>query len=634
MPVLRIVSGSGEGSEVELGADTLTIGRDPKADLRIQDPKSSRLHAEIRSVGGQHRLKDLDSSNGTWNGESRIDSVPLADGFTFRIGKTVFRYDSRPADSDAGVSTAVDVTDPAQLEGLEDEHPSLLAAPGTATAVPLERANAYLVLLHQIVLKSNAARGRNEIFELLDEAAAEALEGDRCAVFLPIAGKPDTQAPATAAASSSATAGWALWPAHERRLRARYGAVPFARTLLAAVKRRQAPLLCTRQGDLNPSASMVQAGVRSAMAAPLRIGDECHALLYVDRISGKEPFTRTDLEFLAAVANQLAVQLHNREHLAELEAEVDRLHARPVADPVVLLWKDPMMEGLETFIGKAAASTAPVLIAGEGGSGKELVARSIHQRSPRAERPLQVVGCAALQDADTALFGQGSPGGDARPGLVELADQGSVFLDDIDALPPAAQVKLLSLLDSGEFNRSGDGALRRIDLRVIAASSRDLAAEAAAGRFSADLRTRLDVLSIAIPPLRTRPIDIDALAEHFLQEHARKLDQPLKRLSPEARAALLRYGWPGNVRQLKNAIERACVLAPSHVVRAQDLPETVRGSETAPSGATPITTLSEIERAHIQRVLDHCGGNKKAAAEILGIDRSTLYAKLRQYGQG
>jgi len=610
VPILRIISGIGEGTDLVLGTQPVTIGRDPRAGLRISDPKSSRSHAEVRNDNGRWMLVDLGSSNGTWSGESRIESMPLSEGFTFRIGKTMIRFEHRFPRDAVGQATAMDTTSPVLLEGLEEGEPSLLAVSGSSVG----RTNAYLALLHQIVLKSNAASDRDALFELLDEAAAEALEGDRCAVFLPTAD------------------GWALWPAHERRLRARYGAVPFARTLLQAVKQRHAPLLCTRQGDISPSASMVEAGVRSAMAAPVQIGSECDALLYVDRIAGTAPFTRTELEFLAAVANQLAVQLHNRNQVATLEMEVERLQARPAVEQAALVWKDPLMQEVDGFIAKAAIARSPILIRGEPGSGKELVARLVHQRSERAQRPLQIINCAALTDAEVVLFGRFMPNGEPRPGLIELADQGTVYLDDVDALPAAAQALLLVLIDRGEFNRPGDGALRRVDVRIIASTSRDLEDEVFAGRFRADLRPRLDVLGVSVPPLRNRPADIDALADHFLGETARKLQVPVRRLAPEARALLLRYAWPGNVRQLKNAIERAGVVAQAEVIRSQDLPESLRTAEPSPAIGGTITTLAEVERVHIQRVLEHCGGNKKAAAEILGIDRSTLYAKLRQFG--
>ncbi|MBA2480549.1 MAG: sigma 54-interacting transcriptional regulator [Planctomycetes bacterium] len=611
MPCLRIIAGPDAGAVVELDGAVVTIGRDAGNAVRIGDVKSSRVHAEIACVDGQYRLTDLGSSNGTWRGEDRISSAPLADGYVFRIGKTQLRFESVLAGDDAAW------VDPARLEGLGDQPSALLSVPAkSAAASGIARANAYLALLHQVVQKSHVASGRDELFELLDDVAADALEGDRCAVFLPApAGDP---------------AGWVLWPAHERRLRARYGAVPFARSLLGAVRRAPAALLCTRAGDLAPSASMVAAGVRSAMAAPLRIGGEVHALLYVDRISGEEPFTRADLEFLAAVANQLAVQLHNREHVAVLEAEVDRLQSRAPVAAIEVIAVDPGMAAVAAFLDKAAAASAPVLLRGEGGTGKLHLARAIHQRSARAAFPLQVVVCAALADAEAQLFGRSS-GGVARPGLVELADGGTLVLDDVDALSPSAQAKLLGVLDGRGFSRD-DGALRRIDARIFATTARDLSDDVRAGRFSADLLARLDVLTIAVPPLRERPADIDVLAERFLAEHARALSQPKKRLAPETRAVLLRHGWPGNVRQLRNALERACVLAAGDAIRVEDLPEAVRGAHAPATAAGPITTLAEVERGHIQRVLEHCGGNKKLAAEVLGIDRSTLYAKLKQYG--
>lgn len=618
MPVvLRIIAGAGEGAETVLTGPSVTIGRDPRAGLQITDPKSSRLHAEVRCEHGRWILADLGSSNGTWNGDARIESMPLVHGASFRIGRTTIRFEQLP-DPATGQTTALESDEPQRLEGLEDGDPghTLLAVrPGAGTASE-DRVSAYLALLHQIVLQSHAARNRDELFEVLDEAAAEALEGDRCAVFLP------------------APEGWTLWPAHERRLRARYGAVPYARTLLAAVRARGQPLLCTREGDLSPSASMVQAGVRSAMAAPLRIGQEVHALLYVDRIAGSQPFTRTDLEFLAAVANQLAITLHNRELVATLEAEVERLQASPPVTALALVWKDPLTQEVDAFISRAGPVQAPVLLRGEPGTGKELVARLIHQHSPRASRPLTVGACAAFEAPEAALFGRVMPGGEPRPGLVELADQGTIYLDDVDALPLPVQATLIGLLDRGEFPRSGDGALRRVDVRVIVGTSRDLSEEVHAGRMRAELLARLDVLSLQLPPLRARPSDIEALAEHFLQEAARRLNRPVPRLAPEARSLLLRYGWPGNVRQLRNVLERACVLASGAIIRAQDLPEPLRADQPAPaSGPGPITTLAEVERMHIQRVLEHCGGNKKATAELLGIDRSTLYAKLRLYGQ-
>ncbi len=633
MALLRIIDGPGSGQVFTLGAEGVTLGRDVTNPVRIDDPKSSRVHAEVALVGGRWQVKDLGSSNGTWTEAGRITSLPLAHGAVFRIGKAYLRFESREEDTLAGEGEST-WADPARIEGLAGGAPrgqtSLFVRAkdtGGAAGQPgergaLERSNAYLVLLHQLVVRAAEAQGRDQLFELLDDAAAEALEGDRCAVFLPSAAPADR--------------GWALWPAHERRLRARFGAVPFARTLLDAVRSRKEPLLCTRDGDIDPSASMAQAGVRSAMAAPLRVGDEIHALLYVDRIAAIEPFSRTELEFLAAVANQLAVQLHNRANVAHLEAEVERLIDEPKAAPLALVGTAPALAAVRGVLARAALAPAPVLLLGESGTGKELAARILHQGSPRAARPFQIAACAATGgvELETMLFGRaaGAAGDTARPGIFELADQATLFLDEVGELPLALQGRLLRLLDQGEVQRSGDGAVRRVDVRLIAASARDLRDEVAAGRFRADLLTRLEVVTVTMPPLRERLGDLDLLIDHFLAENARRLAQPLRKLAPEARAVLLRHPWPGNVRQLKNVIERACVLATDQVIQAADLPDTVRGADV-PSGASPIASLAAVERAHILRILDQCGGNKKAAAEMLEIDRSTLYAKLRQYGQ-
>jgi transcriptional regulator with GAF, ATPase, and Fis domain len=632
MAILRIVDGFGAGQSYQLTGARTTIGRDAPNPVQIGDPKSSRVHAEIVVTDGKWQVRDLGSSNGTWNEEGRITSMPLGHGAVFRIGSTYFRFETLPgAESGAGATLAdssKDWSDPDHLVGLDDDkgvplfRAQALAA-AAASAKELARANTYLVLLHRLVLAANKATTRDQLFEVLDDAAAEVLEGDRCAVFLPV--------------PVSDGSGWVLWPPHERRLRARFGAVPFARTLLSSVRTRKVPLLCTLDGDINPSASMVSAGVRSAMAAPLRVGDELHAALYVDRLEGDAPFTRTELEFLAAVANQLAVQLHGRSNVAELEAEVVRLSRAPKPAGQPLIGDDPAIKGLASFISGAAGSTSPVLILGESGTGKELVARAIHAASPRSGSPLQVVGCAALgeQAIEAALFGHAKGAGgaeDNRPGLFELADQATVLLDEVGELPGPVQARLLRVLEQGEVSRLGEAAVRKVDVRLIATSARDLREEVKAGRFREDLLHRLDVLSVSTPTLRHRAGDLEALIDHFLRDNAQRLGQALKRFSPEARGLLLKYHWPGNVRQLKNTIERACIMAADKVIQAGDLPEAVRGPAVT-SFATPLASLQTIERAHILRVLEHCGGNKKAAAELLEIDRSTLYAKLRQYGQ-
>ena len=635
MPLLRIIEGSGAGTLAPISGGKLTLGREADNDLVVEDPKSSRNHAEVTREAGVWQLHDLGSSNGTWTDAGRVDSLVLADGAVFRIGRTYLRFELGDEPEQTHVE-GVDPTwlDPAHLEGLDN----LPTKTGThelgtdlfrkqlgGTTTQLARHNTYLVLLHQLVEKSRAAKSRDGLFALLDDAAAEVLDGDRCAVFLP------------AEAATSAT-GWELWPPHERRLRARYGSVPFARTLLTAVRRHKEPLLCTLLGDLNPSQSMLQAGVRSAMAAPLRIGDEVNALLYVDRVKGTTPFTRADLEFLNAAANQLAVCLANLTTVARMSAEISRLQTVPTVKKLVLIGSS--LASTDALATKVAASDQPCLIIGEAGTGKDLLARILHQRSPRASKPLQVLSCVGIDPDKLELALVGSAGSDARPGVVELADQATLLIEEIGDLPPAAQAHLVRLIDNGELVRLGDPNARQVQVRVIATSTRDLRGESTVGKIRGDLIARLGGFTFVLPPLIDRAGDLDELVEHFLTANASRLDHPLKRIAPETRTALLRAPWPGNVGQLKQILERACVVATDHVIHLADLPDSVQAPHVAGGavghnlGSMPITSLAAVERMHILRVLEHCGGNKKAAAEVLEIDRSTLYAKLRQYGLG
>ena len=632
MPQLHIIEGSGAGTLAPISGGKLTLGREADNDLVVEDPKTSRNHAHITRDNGVWYLRDLGSSDGTWTDAGRVDRLELADGAVFRIGRTYLRFELGDEPEQTHVEgSASEWLDPAHLEGLEALPASTHAVDTDlfrrqlgGTTTQLARHNTYLVLLHQLVEKSRAANSRDGLFSLLDDAAAEVLDGDRCAVFLP-------------AAAATSTTGWELWPPHERRLRARYGSVPFARTLLTAVRRHHEPLLCTLLGDLNPSQSMLQAGVRSAMAAPLRIGDEVNALLYVDRIKGTTPFTRADLEFLNAVANQLAVCLANLTNVARMSAEISRLQAVPAIKSLHLVGAS--LAASEALATKVAASDQACLIIGEAGTGKDLLARIVHQRSARAGKPLQVLSCVGIDPDKLELALVGSAGADGRPGVIELADQGTLLIEEIGDLPPSAQAQVIRLLDHGELVRLGDSNPRQVQVRVIATNTRDLRGESTVGRLRADLIARLSAFTFVLPPLVDRAGDLDELVEHFLAANAARLDHPLKRIAPEARTALLRAPWPGNVGQLKLALERACVVATDQVIHLADLPEAIRDPrpEAAPelrASALPITSLAAVERFHILRVLEHCGGNKKAAAEVLEIDRSTLYAKLRQYGLG
>ena len=304
-----------------------------------------------------------------------------------------------------------------------------------------------------------------------------------------------------------------------------------------------------------------------------------------------------------------------------------------------LIAQSPAMHGILDLVERVAPTDATLLIQGESGTGKEVIAKAVHHASARAARPFVAVNCGAVPEAllESELFGhmRGAFTGAAvtKLGLFEEADGGTLFLDEIAEMPAALQVKLLRALQSGEVRRLGATQATTIDVRVISATNGDLAARISQGTFREDLFYRLNVIQIVLPPLRDRREDIPALAEHFLVRSAGKLGRTL-RLAPETLERLLRYPWPGNVRELENAIERATILARGEVVEPDDLPPHVSaGLQLGPSPALPRQiTLADAERSHILQTLERFGRNHSGAAEALGIGRTTLWRKLKEYG--
>ncbi len=311
-----------------------------------------------------------------------------------------------------------------------------------------------------------------------------------------------------------------------------------------------------------------------------------------------------------------------------------RAHA-PGGEPAGgILTKSPAMHEALRIVDRVAPTDSAVLILGESGTGKELVARAIHERSQRAARPFVPIHCGALprEVFESELFGHekgaftGAIG--TKPGLVELADGGTLFLDEIGEMESDSQVKLLRALETGTFFRVGGTRPRRVDVRLVAATNRDLGEAMRAGEFRQDLYFRINTIALRLPPLRERREDIALLAGHFVGANA---SYGAKRLSPRALAALEAYDWPGNVRELLHAIERAVILSRADEIQPEDLPPEVVGAP-APAAASPGGSLEQMERQHIVATLRQVGGHRGKAAALLAIDPKTLYRKILAYG--
>jgi transcriptional regulator with PAS, ATPase and Fis domain len=303
-----------------------------------------------------------------------------------------------------------------------------------------------------------------------------------------------------------------------------------------------------------------------------------------------------------------------------------------------IVGKSAALQKLMQKVARVAASDASVLLLGESGTGKEMIAQAIHQKSARAGHPFVAINCAALTETllESELFGheKGAFTGAAaqKKGKLEMAEGGTVFLDEIGELAAPLQAKLLRVLQQREFERVGGTRTMKLDLRLIAATNRDLAAEARRGAFREDLYHRLNVIALQLPPLRDRSEDIPELAEHFLQRAATRCARRVSGISPEAMAHLMAYPWPGNVRELENAIERGVVLGQSETLLADDLPETVLDAPaTQPPGALQ-ASVTDVKRQLILRAWEESGGDYKLAAVKLNIHPNSLIRLIRTLG--
>lgn len=346
-----------------------------------------------------------------------------------------------------------------------------------------------------------------------------------------------------------------------------------------------------------------------------------------------KPFRMEEIKIV--VRRTLEAQRLIRENLQYRQELEDRYRVEN------LVGQSPQMVEIYKLVARVANLDTTVLIQGETGTGKELVARAIHYASPRAARPLVVVDCAALPEAlfESELFGheRGAFTGalSARHGLLEMSDGGTCLLDEIGELSPALQAKLLRVLQEKVIRRVGGNESLPVNIRILAATNQDLRKRVEEGDFRDDLYFRLNVVTITVPPLRERPQDIPLLAQHFLEKYARASGRQVTGLAKETLALLSAYDWPGNVRELEHAIERALALSSSGVLLPDDLPAGPRdGLTQRPTLPAPSMTLEEVKRWYITRVLEEEGGNKLRAAEMLGIDRRTLYRILERWETG
>ena len=621
---LEAVNGPVEGQVFSLQEGELSIGREPTNRISLLDPLVSRRHCVIRQVGADVRLEDLDSRNSTFVNGVPVKERVLVHGDQVRVGSSVFVFHGSPDEALPG-SSSLRLDNSATPSGptviLRKENavylqPSQAGLPSSARTV--RDLNALLNFSRTLSSVQDLATLQQKVVDAIFEVAP----ADRAAVLLLEAG----------AEEFASVLGRYRNAGPEQPIQA-------SQTILRQVVAENVAVLSNdiiEDEAYRAADSLVAPRVRSVLAAPMEAQGKLVGVLYLDASTPGVQFDAGLLQLILALGNIAGLAMENARHLEWLGGENRRLQQELMADHGMVGESQPMKAVLD-FISRVAGRESTVLVWGESGTGKELVARAVHANSGRADKPFVAINCAAITETllESELFGheKGAFTGavSQKKGKLETAEGGTVFLDEVGELAVPLQAKLLRVLQEREFERVGGTRPIKVDIRLIAATNRDLKEASRAGSFRQDLFYRLNVVSVRMPALRERKEDIPLLANFFAVRFGEKVKRRVVGISPKARACLLRYQWPGNVREQENAIARAVVLGSTELLQVEDLPESIV-EETAEEGE-PVSALHEglrqAKKELIERAIEQAGGNYTEAAGILGVHPNHLFRLIK-----
>ncbi len=600
-PKLMVVSGDEQGASFTIAEDRFSIGRGRNNHFSVHDDSVSREHCEIVRQDGNFILRDLESHNGT-----RVNDVPVKDQLLghrdyIAVGRTVLQFLTR--DDVAFEDTAQSAT---KTRSAQQDSASYLARLETADLHALLKVSTMLHSFHAIY-RGRGSSVRNLLERHLLSLILDIIPANSGAILLyeDFLEEPSSVSVQDVEADS-------------------HRPLAINRQTVKRVLAEGCGLLIEE-----PSSP-------SLLVVPLTIRGRPCGVIYLEGAQ----FRETHLDLLVAVAQIASMSMENASQLEWLAAENERLQAELHPDHHMIGDSAPLSE-LRRNIARAAQTNSTVLILGETGTGKELVARTIHQNSSRAGRPFMAINCAALSETllESELFGheKGAFTGAfaQKKGRLEIAESGTVFLDEVGEMPLQLQAKLLRVLQERQVERVGGTQAVKLDIRLIAATNRNLEEEVRAGRFRSDLFYRLNVVTLKTPALRDRRADIPQLAKHFALKFGEQCGRPITGITPDAEAYLCHYEWPGNIRELENAIERAVVLGSGDVIQLEDLPESIReiGKAAGLSRTIPLQdAIDDAKKQAITRAFEQAKGDHPAAARLLGVHPNYLYRLMRNLG--
>ncbi len=627
-PRLLAISGSFEGTSFALDKSETSIGRDKANDIRIPDRSISRRHCLIKRDDAGFTITDAGSFNGTFINGGAVKTGALAHGDRVTLGDVRFLFFEHEAENERDeaqrIEFASEISAGSTIRLEKKDALYLNSQQILRSLAPDETAARALNALLQLNVELGRRRDLESLQAAVFDAIFDALPARRGALLLLEENLDNISATFSRSRSGDAAANQPL---------------VISRTVAEQVTREKTSLLCRNvktDSALGAAESLLVSDIGSLLSVPLMTGEKIAGIIYLETSRAAHGFDEDDLQFLTAVAGIVSVVLENIRHLEWLRSENRRLREE-IRLEHNMIGESAAMQKVFRFIEKVARTDATVLVRGESGTGKELVAGAIHENSPRFDQPFIAINCAALTETllESELFGHErgafTTAVTQKKGKFELADGGTLFLDEVGEMSLVTQVKLLRVLQEREFERVGGTRSIKVDVRVIAATNRDLEAEIKNGNFRADLYYRLNVVELTMPPLRARREDIPLLASYFVTKHSRKGSRKISGISKEARELLVNYDFPGNVRELENAVERAVVLGSSELILPEDLPETIL--ETEPPAEVPVMeyqkAVNEMKKSLILKTLEQAGGNYTEAAKILGLHPTNLHRLIR-----